>query len=251
MLLSSSLSTVDDVLENGCGYYLECRFQKNELQQILDLIHEQWIDRIKQKCPTHWKIFSETGIQNYHQHAHLLEHESTWIKEARMLPKQSVEKIKKMSFIQALKREYGEIEIVDEENIGYEEMDWRLVRPNQPSDIGPFHADVWFRELGHGVNPPVDKKAIKIWVALCCEPGLNGLKVVPHSQKKTWRYHGEFRHSFVKPQIDEDEESLPAILLNTTPGDAVVFHEGLLHAGAPNRGQYTRVSMEFMVFVKK
>lgn len=244
-------SKVNDTLENGCGYYLDFHFSQDELQQILSFVHEQWIDKIKQTSSEHWKRFSEVGIARYHELAHLLDHATTWPKEARIFPKQAVEKIRKMSLIKKLEEEYGPIEIVDEENVGYEEMDWRLVRPNEPSDVGPFHADIWFSELGHGVHPSGDKKAIKVWVALCCEPGLNGLKVVPDSQKKRWRYHGELRHGFVKPQIDEDEASLPAILLNTAPGDVVVFHDGLLHAGAINRGQYTRVSMEFMAFVKK
>ena len=245
------ISKVDDVLENGCGYYLDFHFQQDELKQILDFIYEQWVDRIRQVCPKNWRQFANVGIRRYHELAHLLDHATTWPKEARIFKKHAVEKIRKMSLVKKLEEEYGPIEIVDEENIGHEEMDWRLVRPNELSDIGPFHADIWFSELGHGVHPSGNKKAIKVWVALCCEPGLNGLKIVPHSQKKQWRYHGELRHGFVKPQIDEDESNLPAILLNTSPGDIVVFHDGLLHAGAINRGQYTRVSMEFMVFVEK
>ncbi len=244
-------SKVDSQLEEGRGYYLGFCFQKSELQEVLGFIHEQWLGRIKEKCPQHWKEFSNAGITRYHEFAHLLDHGSTWTKDARIFPKNIADKIRKMSLINALEEEYGPIIIADEEGIGYEEMDWRLVRPNQPNDIGPFHADAWFLELGHGIKPPHNMKAIKVWVALCCEPGLNGLKVVPDSQKKSWRYHGEFRHSFVKPQIDEDEANLPSILLNTKPGEAVLFHDKLLHAGALNKGKYTRVSMEFMIFVNK
>lgn len=251
MTLSLGVSAIDNLLENNSGYYKGFCFQQDELQKILNFIEEQWLNRIKQKCPLDWQKFSEIGIARYHEFSHLLNHGETWKKEARIFPKSVVEKIRNMSLIKKIEQEYGDIEIVDEENIGYEEIDWRLVRPNQPSDVGPFHADAWFAELGHGIKPPSNKKAIKVWVALCCEPGLNGLKVVPNSQKKKWRYHGEFRHGFVKPQIDENEASLPFVLLDTAPGDAVLFHDKLLHAGAINRGKYTRVSMEFMLFVKK
>lgn len=245
------ISRVNEVLENDCGYYQGFSFQQHELQTLIGFVEEQWLKRIEEKYPMYVQRFSEIGIARYHELAHLLDHGSTWGKEARMFPKRIVEKIRGMSLIQKIEKEYGPIEIVDEENIGYEEIDWRLVRPNQTSDVGPLHADIWFRLLGHGRNPPQGVKAIKVWVALCCEPGSNGLKVVPNSQKKEWRYHGEFRHSFVKPQIDEDEKDLSPILLNTTPGDAVVFHEKLLHRGALNMGQYTRVSMEFMLFVRE
>ena len=242
---------IDTELEVGRGYSLAFCLEKSELEKILDMIHAQWIERVREKYPENYQQFSEIGIARYHELAHLIDHGSTWVKEARIFSKQTAAQIKQMSFIRKIEEKYGPIEIVDEENIGYEEFDWRLVRPNHPSDVGPFHADIWFRRLGHGVNPPKNLKAIKVWVALCCEPGKNGLLVVPHSQKQEWRYHGEFRHGFVKPQIDEDVTQLPTALLNTRPGDAVVFHEKLLHAGALNRGKYTRISMEFMVFVRK
>lgn len=242
---------MDNFLECGIGYHTGFSFSQDEVEKILSMIRSQWLDRIKKVAPEHLEQFSKIPLNHYHQLAYLLDHGITWQKEARILPKYAVDEIRNMSLIKSIEQEYGEIEIVDEEGIGHEEIDWRLVRPNQPGDVGPFHADIWFRLLGHGLNPPPDKKAIKVWMALCCEPGLNGLKVLPHSQKKKWRYHGEFRHNFVKPQIDEDIESLSPILLNTKPGDAVIFHEKLLHAGALNRGQYTRVSMEFMLFVRQ
>lgn len=244
-------TSVNDELEHGCGFYQGFSFQPYEIKQIINLIQDQWLERIKIKYPQHWEKFFEIGIARYHELSYLLDHGSTWIKEARMLPNCSVKKIRKMSLIQQLEETFGNIEIVDEEGIGYEEIDWRLVRPYHADDIGPFHADAWFQELGHGVKPPNNMKAIKVWVALCCDPGLNGLRVLPDSQKKTWRYHGEFRHGFIKPQIDEDIEILSPQLLSTPPGNAVVFHDKLLHAGALNRAHNTRVSMELMVFVKK
>ena len=75
------------------------------------------------------------------------------------------------------------------------------------------------------------------------------MKVVANSQKKEWRYHGEFRHGFIKPKIDEDESNLAAELLHTAPGDVVVFHDKLLHGGALNLGKYCRLSLEFTLFV--
>lgn len=244
-------STMHDIVENGCGYYTNLCFSRAELAEILNLVEAHWLSRLKTVCPNHWQQFSDIGIARYHELLHSIDHAKAWTKNARMLPENAVKKIRTMSVVKILENEYGPLEIVDEENIGYEEIDWRLVRPNEQSDVGPFHADSWFCELGHGVKPPDDVKALKIWIALCCEPGLNGLQVVPHSHKKEWRYHGELRHGFVKPQIDEDEKSLPAILVRTEPGRAILFHDKLLHAGAINRGQFTRVSMEFMIFVKK
>ena len=172
----------------------------------------------------------------------------------------AVDYIRSTTLFESLTDCYGLFELSDENELGRELIYWRLVRPNQPSDIGPLHADSWFWNLGHGKTPHnVDR--VKVWVPLHCESGRNGLCVVPDSQKKEWRYHGEFKKGFVKPGdqnygfmkpvIDEDESELPVILLNTDPGDAVIFHDKLLHRGALNRGGATRVSLEFTMFVKK
>ena len=122
------------------------------------------------------------------------------------------------------------------------------MRPGAKNDIGPLHADAWYWQLGHGVIPP-NMKRIKVWVALFCEPNLNGLRVVPYSQKREWKYHSEHRDGFSKPQIDEDESQLDIRLVPTKPGDTIVFHDNLLHGGALNNGQHTRVSLEFTIFV--
>ena len=117
------------------------------------------------------------------------------------------------------------------------------------NDTGPVHADRWFWELGHGATPPGVER-VKVWVAVITEPGLSGLQLLPGSHRRTWRYHGEMRDGFVKPTIDEDVESLGLQLVPTSPGDAVVFNDGLLHGGGSSRGACTRVSFEFTMFVQ-
>lgn len=244
-------NSVAHALENQAGFYPGFKLEKDEIELAKNLIKEQWLNIIKQHEPSLWQRFDKVGIERYHELSHLLNHGLIWKKSNRILSKKAAEIVRSMSIIKNIEKAYGPVIIVDEENIGYEEIDWRLVRPNQLSDIGPLHTDDWFLKLGHGVTPPANMKAIKVWVALCCEPGLNGLKIVPHSHKKEWRYHGEFRHGFIKPQIDEDEKDLLVQLLHTAPGDVIVFHDKLLHGGAINRGKYCRISMEFMLFVNK
>ena len=251
MELNCVTSELDYTLEQGAGFFQAYSFTQAESDEIVEFIREQWLERIKEVNPKAWKYFSEIALYDYHKLSHLLDHGSTWIKSARMFSKSVANKIRKMSLIQKIESEYGPIIIVDQEDIGHEEFDWRLVRPNEPLDVGPLHADAWFAELGHGYKSSKDHKAVKVWVSLYSEPGLSGLQVVPYSQKKEWRYHGELRGSFVKPKIDEDEEALGPVLLNTKMGNAVIFHDRLLHRGAINRGSKTRVSMEFMIFVKR
>lgn len=246
MLCNTILKSVN----HNSGFFLGLHFQEHELTIVREHVKAQWIDTIKKHASQHADKFMACGIENYQMLSHLLDHQSMWGKNNRILPQSAINSIRTTSLFKSLEDTYGIFEITDEENVGREEIYWRLVRPNEPSDMGPLHADAWFWELGHGAMPK-NTERVKVWIALYCEPGLNGLRLVPHSHKKEWKYHGEYRDGFSKPQIDEDENQLQAELICTKPGDAIVFHDRLLHGGAPNRGQHTRVSLEFTMLVKK
>ena len=237
-------------LEGDNGYYLGMRFQKDELDFIRSLVEKHWIENIKHHAPEHWEKFAECGMENYHTLSHLLNHAVIWAKEHRVLPQNSVSLVRSTSLIKKLEENFGQFDIADEENLGREQIYWRLVRPKEKGDMGPLHADAWFWELGHGVTPS-DKKRVKVWIALYCEPGKNGLQIVPGSHRYEWKFHSELRHGIIKPVIDEDITKLPIELVYMKPGDAIVFHDRLLHGGAPNNADKTRVSLEFTMFVEK
>jgi len=217
---------------------------------VRGLIERQWLENIGRHAPEHVAEFERLGLPRYHEVAHLLDHASAWPKAVRILPAEAVEMIRRTSLVAALEAGFGPFAISDEEGLGREEVYWRLVRPDQPGDTGPIHADRWFWDLGHGTTPAGTER-VKVWVAVVCEPGLSGLQVVPGSHRRSWRYHGERRGGKMKPQIDEDVEALGASLVSTVPGDAVVFHDDLLHGGGMSRGRSTRISFEFTMFVQE
>ncbi len=247
--MTALMECVEHVNE-GPGFSLEFSFAQTELQHVRQWVVAQWSDHLREIAPEHCQTFLSAGIEQYHDHAYLLNHSMAWPKQNRILPQSAVDYIRSTSLFQNLEAVFGKFSIADEENVGREEIYWRLVRPDQSSDVGPLHADNWFWSLGHGVTPP-NTERVKVWVAIFCEPGLNGLRVVPHSQKKDWKYHGEYRDGFSKPQIDVDEAELSPQLVHTKPGNAIVFHDKLLHGGAVNQGDKTRVSIEFTMFVKQ
>lgn len=244
-----SLKKIAGFVENDPGYFLGLQFLNQELSLARSLVCDQWIEVIKKHAPNQVENFLACGIENYHTLSHLIDHALIWEKYNRTLSRTAAEQIRETSLFEKLENVYGQFELADEENIGREQIYWRIVRPNEKLDVGPLHADAWFWELGHGAMPK-NRKRVKVWVALYCEPGLNGLRLVPGSHKKEWRYHGEHRGGFLKPQIDEDENHLKPQLVDTKPGDAIVFHDRLLHGGALNRGNFTRISLEFTLFVK-
>lgn len=229
------------------GFSLALQLAPDELARLRELVEAQWLGVIGRQAPESVAAFRAAGIAHYHEHAARLPHATLWPKAARILPRAAAAEIRAMAFMEDLAGAFGPFTISDEDEVGWQEIYWRLVRPGQPGDMGPLHADRWFWDLGHGTTP-AGRERIKVWVALVTEPGRSGLRVVPGSHRREWRFHGEPRDGRLKPQIDEDEEALGATLLATEPGDAVVFHDALLHGGAPNRGTLTRVSFEFTLF---
>src|SRR3990167_1319162 len=238
------VNTVPDLVDNEMGYTLGLFLHGNELENVRSLVKTQWLENLKKHAPEHLEKILEYDLPRYHEISSLVNHALIWPKINRILPKDAVDYIRSTSLVKSLEEHYGEFIISDEEEIGREEIYWRLVRPNESSDMGPLHADAWFWELGHG-NTQEGFRRVKVWVALYCQPGKNGLRIVPGSHKGEWPYHGEERNGFVKPQIDVDENDLPVELVYTKPGDAIVFNDRLLHGGAPNNANTTRVSLEF------
>jgi hypothetical protein len=244
-----ALSLRDEV--NGpLGYSTNLSATSDDLALIRELIEQQWLDHLSRAAPQQVTAFAEVGCARYHELAHTVDHGSVWPKTARLLPADAVAAFRTTSFFRQLVAEFGEFPISDEDDIGWEEVYWRLVRPNAANDIGPLHADQWFWDLGTAVVPK-DVQRVKCWMAIITEPNRNGLIVVPGSHLQDWRFHGETRHGSLKPQIDEDEAQFELHLLRLAPGGATVFHDKLLHRGALNEGNTTRVSLEFTMFVKK
>ena len=188
-------------------------------------------------------------MERYHEASYLLDHNTVWPKNVRILSKEAVSEIRKMDFLGELEKSFGPFEISDEENVGHEEVYWRLVRPNAKNDIAPIHADGWFWAIGHGITPD-NTTRVKVWISIYVEPRLNGFVYVPGSHLKEWPYRREIKSGVYKPVIDLSEDSLNTLLFESAPGDTIIFHDKLLHSGAINKGKYTRVSLEFTMFVK-
>lgn len=236
-------------VDGPSGYSLELKLLQAELSEIRNIIELQWLEVIKKYIPNQIDLFKKNGLMHYHKLSNLLNHSTTWPTSERILPKYIIDQIREMSFFQRLAKEFDILFLSDDEGMG-EEMVWRLVRPNEPKDVGPLHADAWFWELGHGRPSNESMKRVKVWIAIYCEPGKNGLKIVSGSHRRHWPYSCEKRHGYLKPCFDETIVDLPIELTLTQPGDAIVFNERLLHGGAINMGSETRVSLEFDLCVR-
>lgn len=240
------------------GYSADVRLSDGELALFRAAITEQWLSVIAAHRPDLAPQFEAAGIANYHKLSHLVQHEALWPKQNRCLPRHRCQEIRQLPFLRTLREELGDFDVSnlyyeDVLKTGHEEIHWRLVRPDSPTDVGPLHADKWFHSfINDDVRPfPIGATTFKIWIPIYAVPGKNGLLMVPDSHVREWRYHGRPGRGGMKPCIDEDPDSLDPQLMLTDPGNMLVFNESILHGGAINRGAETRVSVEMtMVFTR-
>jgi len=231
-----------DRIMNSPGYCLD-ELTPLELEQIRGLITDQYLDRLGQLQPDLVPLARERGIARYHTLPIAFDHSKSWPKAARLLDSKHVADFARLRFFRHIRRQLGPSAI-----ISHDELNWRLVRPNQPSDIGPVHADKWFWDAGYGYGSmPAGFDRFKVWMAIHTQPGANGLCVKPESHRRDWNHHFEEKDGVRKPVFDEDPAAIGMELLPLAAGGMVMFHDQLLHGGVVNRGSSCRISIELTV----
>jgi hypothetical protein len=233
-------------LTDGPGFCLE-GLRPDELDHIRMLITAQYLDRLGELQPDLVPLARGRGIANYHTLPIAFDHGKSWPKHTRLLDAKYVADFSRMSFFRRIRSQLGPGAV-----ISHDELNWRLVRPNQPSDIGPLHADKWFWDAGYGYGSmPAGFDRFKIWIAVHTEPGANGLSVKSHSHRRDWKHHFEEKDGVRKPVFDEDPATVGMELLPIAAGGMVMFHDEMLHGGVVNRGKTCRVSIELTVLFDK
>lgn len=127
-------------------------------------------------------------------------------------------------------------------------MSLRMVRPNQ-HDNNPFHKDVYIKELKHAVN---------IYLPLWGSDKNSSLPLIPGSH--LWK-ESDFERSecgslvngqrFNVPAIVSSKHPLKAIRPNPSPNEIMIFSPYLIHGGAHNSNDKTRVSLELRFWTKE
>jgi hypothetical protein len=215
----------------------------SELERIRDLIKTHLLAHARALSGTTADAIADLPIDHYHhavtdeEHAHLLS------KRNRILSAEAVADIKQMSMFDYLRRAFGPCYLSDEENIGREQICFRVARPNCRADVGFVHRDAWFWDhLGFPVPPGIART--KLWMPICLSPGTAGLLLAPGSHRSDNEYRVEKidgKLAFV-PRNDVEAGGMHAYM--GRPGDAILFNYDLLHVGAVTRGDSCRVSIE-------
>lgn len=234
-------------LYEGPGYTLDA-LTPDELARVRRYITDQYLARLGKLQPDLVGPARDAGIAAYHTLPIRFDHGSSWPKETRLLDPRYVADFAGMGFFTRIREQIGPGAV-----ISHDELNWRVVRPGHPGDVGPVHADKWFWDAGYGYGSmPAGYDRFKIWIGVFTEPGANGLMVKPGSHRvTTWKHHFEIKDGIKKPVLDEDEASLDMQLLPLKAGQMVLFHDELLHGGVVNRGSTCRVSIELTVLFDK
>jgi len=170
-------------------------------------------------------------------------------KRQRCLSKSEVNILMNSQLSERIYELIGDYEITDEEEYGMPEIYWRIVRTNQENDVGPIHADGWFWDINEKwAQRYKNQERIKFWIAIETEAMRNGLEIVADIDGfggKDLLYRVVESNGKYKPMLRDNVVLPKAELLETNPGDAVMFGDRLLHAGAMNVGDKPRISIEF------
>jgi hypothetical protein len=244
-------TSLTDALNHSPGFSTEFKLSPEELARLRRLIHAQYAARLAALRPDLADTIGAVAMDQYHTIAHLIDHKTAWPKLERILPEAAVAEIRGFGVMRMLEGFFGPYLITNEELLRPEEIYWRIVRPQMPSDVGPVHADKWFWDLGHGTMPEGYVR-IKIWIPVYTEPGKSGLLLFPDSHlRDDFRYEAVHRDGFAKPSLASDLSGERRILFSGSDGELVIFHDRLLHGGALNTGSTTRVSIEMTVLVRE
>ncbi len=245
---------LQEQVEIGPGFSTTQSLSKEEYAIVKTAILEQWLYRIQIANPRAVaRIVRENiDIKDYHLIESMLDHGKIWTKNSRILPQSFAKWFLDSKFSQRLASYFGDFVISDEDDLGWPNIYWRLVRPMQKADLGPLHRDEWFWNL----NPQYQKpdypfKRVKVWIPIHAEPGQNGLLVEPNSHKRTdIKWDGALRHGSIKPVMLTEAKDLFPELVISQPGQAIIFNDKLIHGGALNNGVFCRVSVEFTMLVR-
>lgn len=228
------------------GYGTAKALSADELTLVKNILHAKVAANAAAIDPEHGKLVAGTSVDQYHTIAGHVEHAKMFSKAGRILSDADVKAIRQTSLFDTVREIFGDYTLSDEEGVGWEQISFRFVRPNVPQDVGFLHKDDWFWQ--HNNWPvPAGKKRAKCWVGLVVDAGRNGLGLVPESHTGDFGFDAQAmgnKLAFI-PRFNPDD--LDIVRFPGPAGQPVFFNYHTLHVGSVNKGNFTRVSMEFTV----
>lgn len=169
-------------------------------------------------------------------------------KPSRILPKTLAAEVSDFLYSSSFINKNAHEFVTDEEFIGYENIYWRIVRANQPTDVGPVHADRWFWDLSNASLPDAYTR-VKVWVPLLQDDSDPSLMILPGSHKIEYVYgHRVDTTGRIKPTFMDASVADRMTVAPVKKGQAIIFNDNLLHGGRVTT--HLRISVECTLAVK-
>lgn len=238
---------IENVNDKNLGYFIS-KLEKKDFELIKNIIKDHFNELIN-----NFKVNDKNiNFSNYLDKFDQSNHQILFTKKNRVLPKKYLDiLIKKFELFKKLKKLFGDFEITDEENLGFGNFYWRLVRPFPNIDVGTMHKDKWFWDLGTGSMDEKNFTRYKLWISIIGE-GKLGFRFVSGSPKLDLKYKTKIADGKKKPVFDES--ILKSKQITSLKGDAgtfIMFNDELLHGGEILNNKLPRVSIECTFKVKK
>jgi len=240
------------------GYFINRRcFSTDELSHLRRAVSQSYINRLhhaslpSEILGAHCE--NEFPPLHYHCISKYINHNQFWSKPVRVLNKQFTQWLYGSTLMNNYRQAFGnQILITDEEKLGYGNVYWRLVRPGIARDVGPLHRDKWFWDIDQSQwLPTYPTRRIKTWIPLVPEPYNNGLLVVDNSHMSdNIKWETFEKDGRIKPRLIEQSLEQAPRRIDVQLGDALTFHDSLIHGGSLNLSSFTRISLEFTIFAR-
>ena len=224
-------------------------FKPEERARIETLIKSQLIENARKLSSKAASSLEGVALSDYHKAVDDHDHGKLLSKLGRVLTKPAVDEIRQMSFFDYVRDAFGPYYLSDEENLGHEQICFRIARPDRREDVGSVHRDAWFWDH-FGFPVPAGVNRAKAWVQVCGASSEAGLLLAPGSHRLPAGFSTETidgKLTFT-PDVDLQTVNLHRFLGN--PGDPIMFNYGVLHVGSLTRGETSRVSFEITIMFR-
>ena len=243
-------NSILNVSNKNIGYFIS-RINERDHIIIFDLIKSHFEDILEKNNLNSKNI----NFDNYLNSIDKEKHSKLLIKKNRILSQNYFDEfVKQVSLIKKIKSLYNDITITDEENLGYGNIYWRLVRPHPYKDVGPFHKDKWGWDLSNYKIDNTKYQRFKIWISIIGKDRL-GFRFVKNSINNNYNFitkeHSK-KSSFSFRNLVFDEKNLSKdeiISLKGEKGTFIMFNDELLHTGEILHNNSVRLSIEFTLLL--
>jgi hypothetical protein len=246
MLLEGSRAERDFGGESG--FAPGPRMSNEDVTCIANLIRDHLLTVAGKVNPSVVDAVRTTPLQEFHT-IEGIDQAAMLNKDTRALPKESVDTILAMPFFSYVREAFGPFHLADEVDRGYDQITFRLVRPNRPEDVGFLHRDDWFWQ-NLNISAPSGFSRAKVWIPIISEPKLDSLRVAHGSHRLNISHEREFKNGKLHITCDVDPKNIGLVQFYGEVGTPLFFNYETLHVGSLNRGTHSRISIETTIMYR-